>query len=56
MLTCIYCGKTSGEVARFRRRAGYRVPCNVRDTPKGFHKYRFTLDIQPPDKDKEERK
>lgn len=45
--TCIYCGKTLGEVAKLRKRAGYRVPCYSRGTPKGFHEYYYT-----PDKEK----
>ena len=46
MRKCRYCGKTLSQVARLRKRVGYRVPCSMRPTPKGFHQYIYIPDVE----------
>jgi hypothetical protein len=36
---CIYCHHSEKEIRAENKRAGYRMPCLVRDTKKGFHKF-----------------
>ena len=40
---CVYCRRSEKEIRRENRRAGYRVPCRVRDTKEGFHSYGYRV-------------
>lgn len=40
---CKYCGMSESEIRRENRQYGFRIPCCVRDTEKGFHKFRLRL-------------
>lgn len=43
---CIYCHKTANAIRRENYKAGYRVPCAVRDTLRGFHSYGLKSEVK----------
>ena len=37
---CLYCHKSESEIRKKRREHGYRIKCEDRGTPEGFHSFR----------------